>query len=92
MNNPKKSRDWDFEYFKNIGPLFNDDGENVDGKVKDFIKVELAKARKEGAKEALEQAIAIFKAIREDEVMTKNPIILELQVILDKLAEEEDEK
>lgn len=31
-------KNWDYQYFQKIGPLFDDDGNNVDGKVKDFIQ------------------------------------------------------
>ena len=45
--------------------------------------------REEARREALEEVIAIFEKLPDDELMTKNPIILELKVLLNALSKKE---
>lgn len=59
---------WDFEYFKNIGPLYDDDGNNVDGKVKNFISKIIARDRKKMIEE-----IEVMGAVTKEALFVDGP-------------------
>ncbi len=48
-----------------------------------FLSKALDSMKEEGYRKALNEAIKIFKALPENEPMTKNPVILELRALRD---------
>jgi len=72
------------DQFEKIFALIDQAEENATIEVQKSLMEDWKDDIKQAKRQALNEAISIFEDLPEDEVMTRNPILLELKVLRDK--------